>query len=95
MFTFLAFSRTFLQVFFKPILQTIYKKRKKVKFFTSSQVSFSELCVYLVVLCITAAREEVEKEEDEGEDEPGGGHGPNDPQALQVHLRLRPKTENI
>ena len=43
----------------------------------------------LVVLCVAAPCEQVDEEDDEGEDEPGGGHRADDAQGLQVQLRVR------
>ena len=40
----------------------------------------------LVVLRVAAPREKVDQEDDQSQDEPGGWHGPDDPEALQVEL---------
>lgn len=33
-------------------------------------------------LGVATSGEEVDEQDDEGDDEPGGGHGPDDPEAL-------------
>ena len=49
----------------------------------------------LVVLCVTASGEEVDEKDDESADEPGRRHRADNPQALQVQLRVRPKAEQL
>ena len=46
---------------------------------------------YLIIFCVTAPRQEIYQQYNEGDNENGCGHRPNNAQGLEVELRVGPE----